>query len=349
MGRGSRNSAGVGQQKQELCLVSTWNMNRLLYLLLAFCAFSLLINTSRADDGGDDEEVDPPKVDEDVGKSRDGSKTDDEVVQREEEAINIDGLSVAEVKQLREASEKHHFQAEVSRMMKLIINSLYKNKEIFLRELISNSSDALDKIRFLSLTDNEALAATDELSVKIKADKENNVLHITDTGIGMTKDDLIKQLGTIAKSGTSEFFQKIQDAGTTDQASDLIGQFGVGFYSAFLVADRVVVTSKNNEDKQHIWESDSVEFSISEDPRGDTLLRGTQISLYLKEEASDFLEQSTLEELVKKYSQFINFNIYLWKSKTEEVEEPVEETEEEKKADEEKKEEEKKEEEDEDA
>merc|ERR1712151_1153838 len=196
----------------------------------------------------------------DVGKSRDGSKTDDEVVQREEEAINIDGLSVAEMKHMRESSEKHAFQAEVSRMMKLIINSLYKNKEIFLRELISNSSDALDKIRFLSLTDAGALSATDELTIKVKADKENHALHITDTGVGMTKDDLVKQLGTIAKSGTSEFFAKMQEAGTTEQASDLIGQFGVGFYSAFLVADRVVVTSKNNADKQHIWESDSAEF-----------------------------------------------------------------------------------------
>merc|ERR1712142_556541 len=324
-------------------------MNRVLFLLLGFCAFSLLISTVHGDDGASEDEVDPPKVDEDVGKSRDGSKTDDEVVQREEEAINIDGLSVAEVKQLREASEKHHFQAEVSRMMKLIINSLYKNKEIFLRELISNASDALDKIRFLSLTDKTALAATEDMTIKIKADKDNKVLHITDTGIGMTRDDLVKQLGTIAKSGTSEFFQKIAESGSTDSASDLIGQFGVGFYSTFLVADRVVVTSKNNDDKQHIWESDAASFSVSEDPRGDTLKRGTQISLYMKEEAMDFLEQSTLEDLVKKYSQFINFNIYLWKSKTEEVEEPVEETEEEKKADEEKKEEEKKEEEDEDA
>jgi len=251
------------------------------------------------------------------------------------------------MKQLRESAEKHAFQAEVSRMMKLIINSLYKNKEIFLRELISNASDALDKIRFLSLTDKAALAATEDMTIKIKADKDNKVLHITDTGIGMTRDDLVKQLGTIAKSGTSEFFQKIAESGSTDSASDLIGQFGVGFYSTFLVADRVVVTSKNNEDKQHIWESDAASFSVSEDPRGDTLKRGTQISLYMKEEAMDFLEQSTLEDLVKKYSQFINFNIYLWKSKTEEVEEPVEETEEEKKADEEK--EEKKEEEDEDS
>jgi heat shock protein beta len=245
-------------------------------------------------------------------------------VQREEEAIQLDGLSVAEMKELREKSEKHAFQAEVSRMMKLIINSLYKNKEIFLRELISNASDALDKIRFLALTDKAAMAATDELSVKIKVDKDNHILHITDTGIGMTKDDLVKQLGTIAKSGTSEFFQKMQDTANTANSNDLIGQFGVGFYSAFLVADTVVVTSKNNDDKQHIWESDSEQFTITEDPRGDTLKRGTTISLHLKEEARDFLESSTLEDLIKKYSQFIDFNIYLWKSKTEEVEEPIE-------------------------
>lgn len=314
-------------------------MARTHLLLLGIFAFALLFTTAVADDSS--EEVEPPKVDDDVGKSRDASKTDDEVVQREEEAINIDGLSVSEMKQLRDSSEKHAFQAEVSRMMKLIINSLYKNKEIFLRELISNASDALDKVRFMSLTDPSVLAATDDLTVKIKADKDNNVLHITDTGIGMTKDDLVRQLGTIAKSGTSEFFQKIQEAGSADQAGDLIGQFGVGFYSTFLVADRVVVTSKNNDDKQYIWESDSMEFTVAEDPRGDTLKRGTQISLYLKEEARDFLEQQTLEDLIKKYSQFINFNIYLWKSKTEEVEEPVEDAEEEKK-DEEKKDDEKK-------
>merc|ERR1712119_102259 len=236
------------------------------FLVVTIIAGCLLLSCGPAYSDEDADVVEnssEPKVDDNVKVV--GSKTDDEVVAREEEAIHIDGLSAKEVKQLREASEKHHFQAEVSRMMKLIINSLYKNKEIFLRELISNSSDALDKIRFLSLTDNEALAATDELSVKIKADKENNVLHITDTGIGMTKDDLIKQLGTIAKSGTSEFFQKIADSGSTDAASDLIGQFGVGFYSTFLVADKVVVTSKNNEDKQHIWESDAASFSVVED------------------------------------------------------------------------------------
>merc|ERR1711884_804075 len=280
--------------------------------------FVLALSQAAADKAPED--LQPDTAEADLGASKQGSRTDDEVVRREEEAIKIDGLSVAEMKELRDKAEKHEFQAEVNRMMKLIINSLYKNKEIFLRELISNASDALDKIRFLSLTDKAALSATEDMTIKIKADKDNNVLHITDTGIGMTKDDLVKQLGTIAKSGTSEFFQKIADAGSSDKASDLIGQFGVGFYSAFLVADRVVVTSKNNDDKQHIWESDAASFSVVEDPRGDTLKRGTQISLYLKEGARDFLEQNTLEDLVKKYSQFINFNIYLWKSKTEEVE-----------------------------
>jgi heat shock protein beta len=229
-----------------------------------------------------------------------------------------------------------------------------------LRELISNSSDAIDKIRLMALTDKDALAATTEQTIRIKvifficifmklnannfvkylkADKENNVLHITDTGIGMTKNDLVTNLGTIAKSGTADFLSKMQNPESTGQdAGDLIGQFGVGFYSAFLgnlviltliigifsntfpylyyvVADRVVVTSKNNGDKQYIWESDANSFSVAEDPRGNTLQRGTQISLYLKEEARDFLEIDTVRNLVHKYSQFINFNIYLWTSK----------------------------------
>merc|ERR1711962_775405 len=252
----------------------------------------------------------------------------------EEQAIKLDGMSVAEMKLMRESAEKHVFQAEVNRMMKLIINSLYRNKEVYLRELISNASDALDKIRLLSLTDKSVLAATEELSIKIKADKENHVLHITDTGVGMTKADLINNLGTIAKSGIADFLSKLQDASSADQFSDLIGQFGVGFYSAFLVADRVVVTSKHNDDKQHVWESDANSFSVVEDPRGDTLKRGTQISLYLKEESRDYLEQDTVKELIKKNSQFINFNIYLWGSKTETVEEPIEEEEEEIKDDE---------------
>merc|ERR1712136_605371 len=136
--------------------------------------------------------------------------------------------------------------------------------------------------------------------------------------------DLVNNLGTIAKSGTADFLSKMQNPENSGiDASDLIGQFGVGFYSAFLVADRVVVTSKHNDDKQYIWESDANSFSIVEDPRGNTLLRGTQISLYLKEEAKDFLEVDTVHNLVHKYSQFINFNIFLWTSKTEEIEEPI--------------------------
>jgi len=277
----------------------------------------------------EDEDLPTETVEDDIAAHKEGSRTDSETVDREAEAIKIDGLSVAEMKLMRESAEKHVFQAEVNRMMKLIINSLYRNKEVYLRELISNASDALDKIRLLSLTDKSVLAATEELSIKIKADKENHVLHITDTGVGMTKADLINNLGTIAKSGTADFLNKLQEASSTDQFNDLIGQFGVGFYSAFLVADKVIVTSKHNDDKQYIWESDANSYSVVEDPRGDTLKRGTQISLYLKEESYDFLEQDTVRDLIKKYSQFINFNIYLWGSSTKTVEEPIEEDEDE--------------------
>jgi len=300
------------------------------FLVLAFVLLAFTASFAKAEDTTD-EDLKPDTVEKDLGSSREGSRTDDEVVKREEEAIKLDGLSVAEMKELRDKSEKHAFQAEVNRMMKLIINSLYRNKEIFLRELISNASDALDKIRLLSLTDKSVMSATEELGIKIKADKENHVLTITDTGIGMTKADLINNLGTIAKSGTADFLSKLQDASQSQspEMNDLIGQFGVGFYSAFLVADKVIVTSKNNDDKQYIWESDSNSFSIVEDPRGDTLKRGTQISLFLKEEAYDYLEQDTLKDLIRKYSQFINFNIYLWSSSTKTVEEPIEDEEEE--------------------
>lgn len=177
----------------------------------------------------------------------------------------------------------------------------------------------------LSLTDRSVLDVQPELNIRIKADKDSGMLHITDTGIGMTKQDLINNLGTIAKSGTAEFLSKMQNAETAQDMNDMIGQFGVGFYSAFLVADKVIVTTKNNDDKQYIWESDSASFSIVEDPRGDTLKRGTTVSLELKPEAKDFLEHDTVRTLVKKYSQFINFPIYLWTSRTESIEEPIEE------------------------
>nr|XP_037271223.1 endoplasmin-like [Rhipicephalus microplus] len=293
-------------------------------LLLGIFVLCLFAGLTRAEDVGDSS---APTVDQDLGSSRDGSRTDDQVVEREEEAIKLDGLNVAQMKEMREKAEKHAFQAEVTRMMKLIINSLYRNKEIFLRELISNASDALDKIRLLSLTNPDVLNSNPELTIRVKSDKENGLLHIIDTGIGMTKTDLVNNLGTIAKSGTAEFLQKVaESAEAPKELNDLIGQFGVGFYSAFLVADRVIVTSKNNDDEQHVWESDSGEFTVVKDPRGNTLGRGTQVTLQLKEEARDFLELDTLKKLIEKYSQFINFNIYLWTSKTETVEEPVEET-----------------------
>lgn len=295
------------------------------YLLLLIVGVFLFAGLSpvRAEDA-DTEDL--PVVEMNLGASKEGSRTDAEAVQREEEAIKLDGLNVAQIKELREKSEKFTFQAEVNRMMKLIINSLYRNKEIFLRELISNASDALDKIRLLSLTEPGVLDTNSNLEIKIKADKEGKVLHIIDTGIGMTKQDLVNNLGTIAKSGTADFLSKMQETKTESQdVNDMIGQFGVGFYSAFLVADRVVVTTKHNDDVQYIWESDAASFSIVEDPRGNTLQRGSQISLHLKDEAQDFLEEDTVKQLIKKYSQFINFPIYMWTSKEVEEEIPVEE------------------------
>ena len=212
------------------------------------------------------------------------------------------------------------FQAEVSRLMDIIINSLYSNKDIFLRELISNGSDSLDKIRFLSLTDESVLGSGEEanLDIRIKVDKENGVLSIRDRGVGMTKAELKENLGTIAKSGTSAFLEQMQKGGDMN----LIGQFGVGFYSVYLVADFVEVRSKHNsEDKQWIWESKADgAFAISED-EGEPLGRGVEINIYLKEEAQEYLEEDKLKELVEKYSEFINFPIYLWNS--EEVEEDV--------------------------
>ncbi|EDW59236.1 endoplasmin homolog [Drosophila novamexicana] len=279
------------------------------------------INQIVADDADSTETIDL-----DLGAFKEGSRTDAETLKREEEAIQLDGLNVAQLKEIREKAEKFTFQTEVNRMMKLIINSLYRNKEIFLRELISNASDAIDKIRLLALTDRKELESNPELHIRIKADKENKVLHILDSGIGMTHQDLINNLGTIAKSGTADFLAKMQDPSKSEgqDLNDMIGQFGVGFYSAFLVADRVVVTTKHNDDKQYIWESDANSFSITEDPRGDTLKRGSIISLYLKDEAQDFLEEDTVRELIRKYSQFINFPIMMWSSKTVDEEVPVE-------------------------
>merc|ERR1719240_1858247 len=226
-------------------------------------------------------------------------------------------------------AEKFEFQAEVTRLMDIIINSLYSNKEIFLREIISNASDALDKIRFLAVTDKDALGEGDtaKLEMRISPDKSKDTLTLTDRGIGMTKQDLINNLGTIAKSGTSSFLEKLKEGGDIN----LIGQFGVGFYSVYLVADKVTVRTKHNDDAQYIWESTAdSSFTIREDPEGNTLGRGSEITLHLKDDCKEFTEGDKIKDLVKKYSEFISFPIYLNETKTVEKEVPVEEEEEKK-------------------
>lgn len=265
-------------------------------------------------------------VDNEMAGFRVGLKTDDETVTREEEAMSADGLSIKEQRELEEIGEKFEFQAEVSRLMDIIINSLYKQRDIFLREVISNASDALDKIRFLSLSDPDALGDGDDknLEIRISFDKDANTLTIRDRGVGMTKQDLIQNLGTVAKSGTAAFVEAMSGGGDLS----MIGQFGVGFYSIYLVADRVTVRTKHNEDAQHIWDSSADgTFTVAEDPEGNTLGRGTEITLHLKEDSSEYADQQKMEDLIKKYSQFITFPIYLRKSRTETVEVPVEEEE----------------------
>merc|ERR1711966_378116 len=199
----------------------------------------------------------------------------------DEEKI-VDGFSTADRDKMTEGAEKHEFQAEVSRLMDIIINSLYTDKQVFLRELISNAADALEKTRFLSVQDESFLGDTKDMEIKIEYDPTAKTISITDTGVGMTKADLINNLGTVAKSGTTNFLEAMAEGGD----ANLIGQFGVGFYSAFLVADKVTVTSKSNDDDtQHVWESTAdASFSIVEDPRGNTLGRGSRVTLYLKED-----------------------------------------------------------------
>ncbi|VUZ56926.1 unnamed protein product [Hymenolepis diminuta] len=233
-------------------------------------------------------------------------------------------LSNESLRKLTQNAVEHSFSAEVPKMMKLIINSLYSNKEVFLRELVSNAADAVENIRFQSLTNSDALNALPDLSIMIKSNPTEMSISIRDTGVGMTKEELINNLGTIAKSGTSELLAKMSE-GNASISSDLIGQFGVGFYSAFLVADRVTVISKHNDDEQHVWESDSTSIKIAKDPRGNTLGRGTEVILHVKEEAKEYLQNEVLQKILQKYSQFVTCPIKLWKSKTETVEEEVEE------------------------
>ena len=230
---------------------------------------------------------------------------------------------------------QYSFGAEIPKLMNMIIHNFYSSKDIFIRELISNSSDALDKLKHKSLDKPEYIGSFSNFDIKIKSDKSSNTLTIEDSGIGMTKEDLVNCLGTIAKSGTAEFAKNVASvlankdkdkdlANSAKTNSDFIGQFGVGFYSAFLVADKVQVYTKHPESEVcYLWESDAISgYTISEvESNNNDLKRGTRIVLHIKPDQTEYLDDSKLSDLIKKHSGFVSYPIYI--SKTVEVSKEV--------------------------
>ncbi|GAB1443626.1 molecular chaperone HtpG [Ignavibacteriales bacterium] len=208
------------------------------------------------------------------------------------------------------SQEKFTFQAEITQLLDILVHSLYSSREIFLRELISNASDALDKLRIISLRGEEYQQKDIPFEIKISFDKESKLLMITDTGIGMTKDELVKNIGTIAKSGSSEFIKALKE-GDAD-ANEIIGRFGVGFYSVFMVANEVKIKTRSylTDEQGYIWRSTgSGDFTITESE--DSINRGTTIEIYLKDDALEYATKETLEGIIKKHSGFISYPIYL--------------------------------------
>ncbi|TCK62650.1 molecular chaperone HtpG [Seleniivibrio woodruffii] len=221
------------------------------------------------------------------------------------------------------SQERMQFKTEVNKLLELMIHSLYSHKEIFLRELISNASDAIDKLRFEALTNDALLEGDADYKIKISADKDKNTLTVTDNGIGMTKDEAVKALGTIAHSGTKEFMQLIENK---ENNPELIGQFGVGFYSAFMVADRVTVyTRKAGEDASVgvMWESTADgTFTVEAHEKSE---RGTTIVLHLKEDAKEYTDEWEIKDIVKKYSDYISYPVVMDTTKKQEDKDIVEE------------------------